>query len=91
LDRAFDAALGHEIRKLNAHLPKQRQTIAQLLKATNPTIETVDGTSILLKTEELQKLAGIIPKSYHDRIRLPMIILRRMDLGKSTYTSLVNL
>lgn len=86
LDRAFDAVLGHEIRKLNAHLPKQRQTIAHLLNTTDPTVETLDGTSILLKTEELEKLAAIVPKRYHDQIRLPMIILRRMELGKSTYT-----
>jgi uncharacterized protein (UPF0216 family) len=57
-----------------------------LLKETDPTIETVDGASILLKTEELKQLAGMIPERYHDRIRLPILILRRMELGKSVYT-----
>jgi len=86
LDRAFDAVLGHEIRRLNAHLPKQRQTITELLKTNDPTVGTVDGTSILLKTAELEGLAGIVPEEYQDQIRLPMIILRRMELGKSIYT-----
>ncbi len=86
MDRAFDALLSHEIRKLNAHLPKQRRSIAQLLKATEATVETVDGTSILLKKEEIEKLAQIVPETYHNQIRLPMIILRRMELGKSVYT-----
>jgi uncharacterized protein (UPF0216 family) len=52
----------------------------------DPSVETVDGTSILLKKEELERLARIVPENYHDQIRLPMIVLRRMELGKSIYT-----
>jgi uncharacterized protein (UPF0216 family) len=52
----------------------------------DPTIETVDGSSILLKSSELMELAQIVPKEYQDRVKLPFIVLRRMELGKSVYT-----
>jgi uncharacterized protein (UPF0216 family) len=86
MDRALDAVLGHEIRKLNAHLPKKRQALNQLLKITNPAVEAVDGTAILLKSSELEQLAKIVPEEYHERVRLPIIILRRIELGKAVYT-----
>jgi len=86
LGRAYDAVLWHEIRKLNTHLPKRRMTLAQLLKKADPALEAVDGSSILLKSAELHELAKLVPREYQDRIRLPIIILRRMDLGKSIYT-----
>lgn len=86
LDRAFDAVLSHEIQKLNTHLPKQRQTMSELLRRTDPTVEAVDGSSILLRTAELEELSMIVPKEYQDRLRLPILVLRRTELGKSTYT-----
>jgi uncharacterized protein len=86
MERALDTILTHEIRKLNTHLPKHRRTISDLLKSTDPAVEAVDGTSILLRRVELEELSKIVPREYHDRLRLPIVILRRMDLGKSTYT-----
>jgi len=86
MERALDAVLTHEIRKLNTHLPKHRRTVSDLMKNTDPTIEAVDGTSILLRTVEIEELSKIVPKEYHDRLKLPIVILRRMELGKSTYT-----
>jgi uncharacterized protein (UPF0216 family) len=85
MDRAFDALLGRELQKLNAHLPKERHTLAELLKLNDPTVEAVDGSSILLKSEELRDVAKIVPEQYRDRIKLPFVIIRRMDLGKSVY------
>ena len=40
----------------------------------------------MLKASELQDLATIVPPEYHDRIRLPFIIIRRTDLGRSVFT-----
>lgn len=86
LDRAFEALLGREIQKLNTHLPKQRRPLGELLKVNDPAIEAVDGSSILLKTSELNELGHLVPQEYHGRLRLPIIVIRRMDLGKSIYT-----
>jgi uncharacterized protein (UPF0216 family) len=86
LERTFDAILAREIRNLNTHLPKQRRTLTDLLKTKDPTIEAMDGSSILLKTSELDALAKEVPTEYHDRLKLPILILRRMELGRSVYT-----
>jgi uncharacterized protein (UPF0216 family) len=56
------------------------------LKIKDPTIEAMDGSSILLKTSELEALAKEVPTEYHDRLKLPILILRRMELGRSVYT-----
>jgi uncharacterized protein (UPF0216 family) len=86
VDRAFDALIGYEIQKLNNHLPKQRRTLSELLATNNdPTIEAIEGT-ILLRRSELQELAKIVPTEYHDRLRIPFVILRRMEMGRSIYT-----
>ena len=86
LERTFDAILGRELRNLNTHLPKQRRTLSYLLKIEDPTIEAVDGSSILLKTSELEAFAKQVPREYHDLVKLPILILRRMELGSSVYT-----
>jgi uncharacterized protein (UPF0216 family) len=86
LERAMDAVLGNELRKLNAHLPKQRRSLSELLKEDSPTLKATDGTDIILKKSELEELAKIVPVEYQDRVKLPVIILRRMELGKSIYT-----
>src|SRR3989337_3805351 len=85
-DRTFDTLLTREIRKLNGHLPKQRRTLSELLKSHDPTVDTVDGSSILLRTSELEELAKIVPQWYQTRLKLPMIVLRRMEVGKEIYT-----
>jgi uncharacterized protein (UPF0216 family) len=46
----------------------------------------MDGSTIVLKKEEIEELARIVPPEYYDSVRLPIIVLRRMELGKSVYT-----
>ena len=87
VDRAFDALIGYEIRRLNNHLPKQRRFLKDLLAQEGDTsIEAVDGTKLLLRRVELQTIGSIVPMEYHEKLRIPFIILRRIELGKSIYT-----
>jgi uncharacterized protein (UPF0216 family) len=86
LERTFDALLGRELRKLNTHLPKQRRPLKELLGETDPTLPSVDGSSIVLRKVEIEELARIVPREYHDLLKLPLIVLRRMELGRSVYT-----
>jgi uncharacterized protein (UPF0216 family) len=85
LERSFDALLGHELRKLNTHLPKKRYPLSELL-VKDAIIETIDGSSIMLRQSELEDLSAIVPPEYHDRLKIPIVVLRRMELGKSVYT-----
>jgi len=87
LDKAFDALIGHEIRRLNNHLPKQRKFLKYLLaQDDDTTIEAVDGTKLLLRRIELQAIGRLVPMEYHEKLRIPFIILRRIEMGKSIYT-----
>jgi uncharacterized protein (UPF0216 family) len=86
VNRAFDALIGYEIRRLNNHLPKERHVLSELLLPNDDvTIEAVDG-NIILRHADLRQLAEIVPAEYHDKLRLPFIILRRMEMGRSIYT-----
>jgi len=82
----MDAILGNEIRKLNSNLPKQRLSLRELLLVEDPTVVAADGSAIVLKKSELQELAKIVPAEYHGRLKLPIIVMRRMELGRSVYT-----
>jgi len=86
LERAMDAVLGHELRKLNTHLPKQRRSLSELLKMKEPAVKATDGSDIILNKSDLDDLGKIVPAEYQDRVKLPIIVLRRMELGRSIYT-----
>jgi len=91
VDRAFDALIAREVRRLNDHLPKQRKSLKDLLETKNDTmIDAVDGTKLLLRRTELEAVSVIVPVEYHERLRIPFIILRRMELGKSIFTVVGN-
>ena len=86
MDRALDALMSYELRRSNNHLPKKKRRLSELLELTDPTIEAVDGSLLILKTVDLQELAKIVPKEYWDRVQLPFVIMRRTDLGRSIFT-----
>ena len=86
LERTFDALLSRELRKLNTHLPKQRRTLKELITEEDPTIPTIDGSTILMKKSEIAELAKIVPPEQYGNLKLPFIVLRTMELGRSVYT-----
>ncbi|WP_455368208.1 DUF61 family protein [[Eubacterium] cellulosolvens] len=90
IEKLFGTMIEQEVRKLNDHLPKTRKTLKTLLKEETPSVETKDGRSIIMKKEELEKLSEIVPYQLLDKIKLPIIVQRRFDLGKSIYTVMGN-
>ena len=83
-----DAMLKEEIRRLNVHLPKQRKTVTELLAEENPSVTTVDGNRIIMKKAELEELTRSLPQNLRGRIRLPLVVLRRTELGPGAFTLL---
>ncbi len=80
-DRLADTMLRDEMRRLNTHLPKKRQTITELLKEETPSVPSVDGSRIIMKRTELESLASKLGDDVHDRVKLPVVLLRRTELG----------
>lgn len=84
-DRFADALLRDEMRRLNTHLPRNRRTLEELLADPSPSVESVSGHSIRMKKEQLEELSKSLPDDSAKRIRLPIIFLRRRDLGPGAY------
>jgi uncharacterized protein (UPF0216 family) len=87
-DQLADTMIREEIRRLNAHLPKKRQSLTELLAQETPSVPSVDGGKIVMKKAELQGLAAALPENLLDRVRLPLVFLRRTDLGPGAFTLL---
>lgn len=87
-DQAVDTLLKHEIRKLNSHLPRRRRTLADLLKEEAPSVESVDGGRIVMRRGDVESLAHIVPEYLRGDLKLPFVVMRRMDMGRSVFVVL---
>ena len=87
-NRILDTLLREERRRLNLHLPRERKTLEQLLHEETPSVRATDGSEIILERKPLKKLANLTPFSVQKSMRLPIVVLRRLDLGRSVFTVL---
>ncbi len=87
-DRFLDVTLQNELRELNKHLPKNRKTIRELLTEDFPTVSAMGGEKITMKGDEVEALSAELPDSLRDRIKLPIVFLRRRELGAGAFTLL---
>ena len=87
-DGFFDVMLQNELRKLNTHLPKNRKTIKELLAEEQPSVSTVGGEKATMKKSEVEALSAVLPDSLRDKVRLPLVLLRRRELGPGAFTLL---
>lgn len=85
-DGLFDALLRDDMRKLNSHLPKNRRTLKELLSDLAPRVPAVSGDFIRMKRHELEELSRSLPAEADTRVKLPIVLLRRRDLGAGTFT-----
>lgn len=77
--------LKEEIRRLNLHLPKGRKPLSILLEEREPSVESVDGKPLPMDRSELLELARIVPSEMQSRLMLPIVIMRRTDLGRGAF------
>jgi uncharacterized protein (UPF0216 family) len=85
-DRFIDALLRDDMRRLNSHLPKSRRTLKELLNDPAPQVAAASGDLIKMKKRELEELSHSLPTEADTRVRLPIVILRRRDLGTGAFT-----
>ncbi|MEM4576877.1 MAG: DUF61 family protein [Candidatus Nezhaarchaeales archaeon] len=77
--------LAREIERINDHLPKESKTLKELLNMEEPKVLTRSGEELIMEKRELEFLANIVPAQYHDKLRLPIVILRMIDMGEGVY------
>lgn len=82
----IDRILEREIDSINDHMPAVRHTLKSLLQIQSPKYSTRNGQESILKKEELLELAKQVPSHHHEEIKIPILVLRRMDYGPGIYT-----
>lgn len=82
----IDKMIEHDIDTLNDHLPHARINLVDLLKQEDPHFITRSGDKSVFKVEELEWLSKEIPNQFHDSIRLPIVLLRRLDYGPGIHS-----
>src|SRR3989442_14264589 len=87
-DRFSDALLRDDMRKLNSHLPKNRRTLKELLSDPAPRVSAASWSLIKMKKHELEDLSRSLPTEANTRVKLPIVLLRRRDLGPGAFTVL---
>ncbi len=76
--------LKHEIDSINMHLPKKRVSLEMALKGYNLYF-TKENDQIYIDKKEVQLLKDLCPPDKHKSVYLPILIIRRRDLGAGTY------
>ncbi|MCX8204062.1 MAG: DUF61 family protein [Candidatus Nezhaarchaeota archaeon] len=85
-ERLLKALLKHEVEKLNEHLPKEFKTLEELLSMRDPCVKTRDGGEIIFDRSELEMIASLLPEELRHQLRLPIVLLRRVDLGPGVFS-----
>jgi uncharacterized protein (UPF0216 family) len=75
-----------DVNKMNDHLPTKTVPLSELLSQEEPIIMARDGAKLWIDREELIKVASLVPKSLHEKLHLPLVLIRRIDLGEGVFT-----
>lgn len=73
------AFLSNELSKLGQHLPKQRIPLSSLIESNSPGYFSKNGEFYHMRQEELEKIAGLIPRNIQEKVRLPLVFLKEKD------------
>jgi uncharacterized protein (UPF0216 family) len=63
-----------EMRVINAHVPVQQKSLAELMKEEYPGVLAKDGSTYLIKRKELNYLAGFLTPEEQKQLVLPLLI-----------------
>jgi uncharacterized protein (UPF0216 family) len=76
--------LKHEIESVNIHLPKKRVSLAHAAQGYNFYVNR-EEQQLYIDKKEIKFLHKICPENKHKDVFLPILIIRRRDLGRGTY------
>lgn len=78
-DKMLQEYLRDELRVLNAHLPRNQKTLAELLREEYPHVVCNDGSTHLFKRKELEYLSSLIDADMQGALPLPILV----ELGQN--------
>ncbi|MBW2558409.1 MAG: DUF61 family protein [Deltaproteobacteria bacterium] len=73
-DSIFENCLKDDLKTLNAHLPRKRKLLSELLEEKHPHVECGDGSTHFFKKKELEHLAVMLDDSEKQALMLPIMI-----------------
>jgi|TARA_B100002003_G_C13876399_1_gene428137 uncharacterized protein (UPF0216 family) len=73
-DRVLEEYFSAEFRVLNAHLPRSRKSLAELIAEAYPSVPLSDGSAHFFKSKELAYLAGMLNDNEQRALLLPILI-----------------
>ena len=86
MSRFIERLIEREIDSANDHLPVRRIPLSELVDSDSPSFKTRGGEDSVFLKAEISMLAEEVPSVHHGSIMLPIVILRRRDLGSGIYT-----
>ncbi|MCL0087951.1 DUF61 family protein [Dehalococcoidia bacterium] len=86
-EKALQRYLSDELKVVNAHLPRQRKPLSELLGEEPPHVVCSDGSVQSFKRRELAYLAGLLNEEECRRLLLPMLIEVLPDQGEAIVPS----
>ncbi len=88
IDKSYNMLSGiveNEIRRLRKLLPEKKKRLSELLEEEKPKITLSNGIEVAVSIEELKFLAEKLPKALHNKVQVPIIIMKDSDLGRGAY------
>jgi uncharacterized protein (UPF0216 family) len=80
-----DEWLRRQVREFNKDIPRIRLPLTLLLEMDTPYVETIGGDRHYFDKKELRELAEVLPKELLDRLRLPLVFKRSLEVEESLY------
>lgn len=84
---AVERYLMEEFRAINAHMPRRRKSLAELLNEEEPKIACGDGSEHFFRKKELALLAGMLEEEEREELLLPILIEVSSEGGGYTVPS----
>ena len=86
-EKALQRYLSDELKAFNAHLPRQRKPLSELLVEEHPHVVCSDGSVQSFKRKELAYLAGLLNVEECRKLLIPMLIEVLPDQGEAIVLS----
>jgi len=86
MDDKLSKFLQIEIDQINTHLPSKPINLSILDGLKTQGYKSRDGNFTHFSTNEINQIKNMIPKDFWKHVQLPIIILRRRDLGTGAFT-----
>ncbi len=80
-DEAIEGYLTDELKTVNAHLPRSRKTLAELMDEPYPYVLCNDGSEHHFRKKELRHLAELVSEEEQSLLLLPIILEVQSEQG----------